>query len=61
MGEIISLNKVRKEKARERRAADAAENRVRFGRTKAEKAKVAAETEREAHRLDGHRRGEDET
>jgi hypothetical protein len=56
MADIINLNKHRKHKARadaERRAAD---NRVRFGRTKAEKQKDAAETEAARHKLDQLRR-----
>ena len=56
MAEIVNLNKFRKKKARESAAAQAAENRVRFGRTKAEKERDAA-LEREAqHRLDQLRR-----
>jgi hypothetical protein len=56
MAEIVNLNKFRKKKAREEAATQAAENRVRFGRTKAEKARDAA-VEREAqHRLDQLRR-----
>jgi hypothetical protein len=38
MGEIVNLRRHRKLKDREAREAAAAENRVRFGRTKAEKA-----------------------
>lgn len=56
MADIINLNKHRKHKARadaERRAAD---NRVRFGRTKAEKQKDAAETEAARRKLDQLRR-----
>lgn len=46
MGKVINLNKVRKQKAREAAEVQAAENRIRFGRTKAEKARdAAAETE----------------
>ncbi|EIT69023.1 MULTISPECIES: DUF4169 family protein [Hydrocarboniphaga] len=56
MAEIINFNKARKRKAREQAQAQAAENRVRFGRTKEQKQLEAAQME-EAHRkLDGLRR-----
>ena len=38
MGEIVNLNRARKRLDRAREALDAKENRVRFGRTRAEKA-----------------------
>ena len=41
MGKVVNLNKVRKQKAREAASAQAAENRVRFGRTPAEKKRDA--------------------
>lgn len=56
MGEIVNLNRKRKAVARQRREAEAAENRVKFGRTRAEKRADKAEGELEARRLDGHRR-----
>lgn len=37
MGELINLNKARKARSRAQAKADAAENRVRFGRTGAQK------------------------
>ena len=37
MGEIVNLNRARKRLARAREALDAKENRIRFGRTGAEK------------------------
>ena len=37
MAEILSLSKARKAKARDAKGQQAAENRVKFGRTKAEK------------------------
>lgn len=58
MGEIINLNKVRKRKAREQAAAQAAENRARFGRTKEQKQRDAAAAEEAQKRLDGLRREE---
>ena len=56
MTNILSLSKARKSKAREAKEAAAAENRVKFGRTKAAKAidesrKAAAEKV-----IDGHKR-----
>ena len=45
MGEIVNLRLVKKRKAREAKDGLAAENRIRFSRTKAEK-----QFEREAHR-----------
>ena len=56
MGEVINLNKVRKRKARTDAAAQAAENRVRFGRTKEQKQLDAAVTEEARRRLDALRR-----
>lgn len=51
----INLRRKRKEKARAERAAEAAQNRARFGRTGAEKAQARAETDMAARRLDGHK------
>jgi hypothetical protein len=51
MTEPINLNKARKARAHADKKAQAAENRVRFGRSKAEKtvSKLEAERERRAH------------
>lgn len=43
MAEIVNLNRVRKTKAREAAEAKATENRVKFGRSKTERARLAAE------------------
>lgn len=59
MGDLINLNKVRKDRARREAAETAAANRVRFGRTGAEKAKARAESERDARRHEGHALGAD--
>ena len=56
MAEPINLNRARKALARAQGTARAAENRVRFGRTAAEKAAARAEAERAARRLDGAER-----
>ena len=55
MGEIINLNRRRKARVREAKEAAAAENRVLHGRTRAEKARDAAEATRQRAVLDGHR------
>lgn len=56
MSEIVNLNKARKAKARAEAKAGAAENRVRFGRTKAEKAASKAEVAKLDRRLDQTKR-----
>ena len=55
--DIVNLNKARKAKARTEKKAQAAENRVRFGQSKAERVKRDAETELADRRLDGIKRG----
>ena len=56
MAKIVNLNQARKTRARADAAAKAAENRVKFGRTKAEKAQARAEAEKAARALDQTRR-----
>ncbi len=60
MAEIINLRKARKAKTRVEREAVAAENRVAFGRTKAEKQRAKAEQQLAGRKLDAHRRDEAE-
>ncbi len=60
MAEVINLRRARKGKARAGKEKTAGENRVRFGRTKAEKAAARAEQERAAHRLDQLKRERDD-
>jgi hypothetical protein len=56
MGEIVNLNRVKKQRARDAAAAEAAANRGKHGRTTAEKANdQRAETRRKAL-LDGAKR-----
>jgi len=55
MAEIVNLRTARKRKAREEGAVKAEQNRILFGRTKAEKNKSKAEAELAARRLDGHK------
>jgi hypothetical protein len=56
VSEILSLAKARKARARVAAKAQAAENRIRFGLGKAEKARVKAETDRASRRLDDLKR-----
>ena len=53
MAEIVNLNKARKRKARDAKQRRAAENRVRFGLSKANKAAESARREAEKRGLDG--------
>lgn len=54
--EIINLRQVRKQHERERKAAEAEENRIRFGRTKAERTLAETARTRAEQTLDGHLR-----
>ncbi len=56
MSKVINLRQFRKRKAREDEAQQAAENRVRFGRTRAQKDRDALEAEQARQRLDQLRR-----
>ena len=58
MAEIISLSKARKAKVRTEKEAAAEANRLKFGRTKAEKLKDADEKARAEKLIDGHKREE---
>ena len=58
MAEIVNLRQARKRKARLDKEAAAAENRIAFGRTKAERKASEARTELDARRLEGHKRDE---
>lgn len=53
---VVSLSKVRKARARDQAKAEAQENRVKFGRTKAEKATARAEAANAARALDQAKR-----
>jgi hypothetical protein len=61
MAEIINLRQARKKKARAEKEARAAENRVSFGRSKAEKKLTQAERDKAESHLDSHKRDPDET
>lgn len=56
MATVINFNKARKHKQRADAARQAAENRVKFGRTKADKQRDKAEAEAARRRLDQLRR-----
>jgi hypothetical protein len=59
MAEIVSLSKARKAQRRAQQAQDAAENRVRHGRTKAQKANDRRAEERRKALLDSAKRESD--
>jgi hypothetical protein len=61
MAEIINLRQARKNKARADKEARAEQNRVSFGRTKAEKTLTKTEQDLAKSRLEGHKRDPDET
>jgi hypothetical protein len=56
MAEITNLNRVRKDKARAEKRAQAEANSVKFGRTKAERMREEAEAEKTRRDLDGAKR-----
>ena len=53
MGEIVNLNRVRKDRAKAETRATASANRAAHGRTKAEQTRAETERERAARLLDG--------
>ena len=55
MGEIVNLNKVRKQRRRQAHGATALENRARHGRTKATLAKLDQRARRERAALEDKR------
>lgn len=59
MNDIVNFNKARKAKVREADKAQAAANRVKFGRTKGQKAVTKVETEKVVRLLDGAKREKD--
>ena len=59
-GAPVNLNRFRKAKKRAEKQATAAQNRAKFGRTKAEKARDAANDEKLRRTVDGARRADDE-
>ncbi len=55
MAEIINLRRARKQRARQDADKQAQQNRIAFGRTKAERSLTQAERDKAARTLDGHR------
>ena len=58
MVEIVNLNRARKQRAKQAGKAKSAENRVAFGRTRAERELERARTEKAARELEGKKREE---
>ena len=58
MADIINLRNVRKQKARAEKETQAEQNRILFGRTKAEKLKQATEKAQADKHIEGHKRDE---
>jgi hypothetical protein len=55
VGDLVNLNKFRKQRQRAEAARQASENRVRFGRDKPERARTRAEQDRQDRSMDGKR------
>jgi Domain of unknown function (DUF4169) len=55
MGKIVNLRRVRKRRDRRRKDAKAAENRILFGLTKADRLSSEAEQRKADHGLEAHR------
>lgn len=60
MAEILNLNKVRKAQSHQQREAQAAANRAKYGRTKAERQNDRRSEERRAELQQGRRLRDDE-
>ncbi len=55
MAEIVNLRRARKQRARQEAEQQAQQNRIAFGRTKAERSLTQAERDKAARTLEGHR------
>jgi len=55
MGDIVNLRRVRKGRERRREEAEAAENRMLFGMTKAERRRIESEREKAERGLEAHK------
>ncbi|WP_281826671.1 DUF4169 family protein [Jannaschia rubra] len=55
MSKVASLSRVRKDRAKAAKRAEADSNAARFGRTREEKERERQEAERKGRDLDGHR------
>ncbi len=60
MAEIINLRQARKQKARAEAEKTAEQNRIAFGRTKAERKLTEAERDKAARHIDGHKLDRDD-
>ncbi|GHC11223.1 MULTISPECIES: DUF4169 family protein [Gemmobacter] len=60
MAEVVNLNRFRKAKARAEARDEADANAAKFGRSKAQKAREAADAERARAELDGKKRETDQ-
>jgi len=60
MGDVVNLRRARKRRQRQDADAEAESNRVRFGRSRTEKARDRVETQRASRDLDGKRLDEPE-
>ena len=58
---VIKFGKARKALAKKQREAQAAENRVKHGMTKAEKQKLKREADKAAQKIDGHKLNNEDT
>jgi hypothetical protein len=61
MNEVINLKRARKAKVRAAEDAKAAQNRITFGRAKAEKTLAKAQQEAADRKLDGHKRNDNDS
>ena len=55
MGDVINLNRFRKQKAKKERAKQAEQNRLKHGRTKTERDLEARRKQLEVRHIDGHK------
>jgi Domain of unknown function (DUF4169) len=55
MGDIVNLRRSRKGRERLRRQAEAAENRIAFGMTKADRLRLESERDKTERDFEGHR------
>lgn len=56
MGDVVNLNRFRKQRRRDEREKQASENRIRFGQPKSETARQRQEQDRLFRDLDGKKR-----
>jgi len=56
MGDVINLNQARKARERQEKGRQADANRLRYGRSKAEKLRETAEAEKSRRELDGKKK-----